>query len=142
MNNFISFFLFLSLHLMKNNYFKGETSRRDLGFYLSLAAMLIFALMGIGVDVDQFLQQQEGHVQIPSWYFYLIFSVDALILLSVVLIYFYRKSGVFLFPLAMAAHFLFHIYYLDTFLYSDVTGLFLYTGIGLLAFIPKWQFFK
>lgn len=142
MTLFISFFLFLSLQLMKNNYFKGETSERDLGFYLSLIAMLLFALMGIGIDVDQFLQQQEKSVQIPSWYFYLIFAVDLVILISLALIYFYRKVGVFLFPLAMAAHFLFHIYYLDTFLYSDVTALFLYTGIGLLAFIPKWQFFK
>ncbi len=142
MTLFISFFLFLSLQLMKNNYFKGETSERDLGFYLSLIAMLLFALMGIGIDVDQFLQQQEKNVQIPSWYFYLIFAVDLVILISLALIYFYRKVGVFLFPLAMTAHFLFHIYYLDTFLYSDVTALFLYTGIGLLAFIPKWQFFK
>lgn len=127
---------------MEKGYFKGETSERGMGFVLSLGALLIFAFMGIGVDGDQFLQSQDKDVLIPQWYFYLIFLLDFLILLSVVLIFFYRKIGVYLFPIATALHFFFHLYFLDTFLYSDVTSMFMFVGIGLLAFIPKWQFFK
>ena len=127
---------------MENSYFKGESPKKDMGFLLSLGAMLIFAIMGIGVDVDEFLQYRGNDVEIPGWYFILIFGVDFLILLSLVVIFMYRKVGIILFPVATLAHFLFHLYYLDTFLYSDVSSLFLFVGIGLLAFIPKWQFFK
>ena len=135
----MSFFIFTD---MENSYFRGENPKRDLGFMLSLGAMLLFAAMGIGVDVDEYLQQLGNDIAIPTWYFYLIFFVDLLIIVSLALIYSYKKLGIILFPLATAAHFLFHIYFLDTFLYSDVTSLFLFVGIGLLAFIPKWQFFK
>lgn len=107
---------------------------------ISLAALLVFTIMGAGVDLDQYLQHDL--LEIPGWYFYLIFSVDVLLFASLILIYFYRKIGVILFPLLVALHFYFHIYYLDTFLYTDITSLFIYTGIGLVAFIPKWQFFK
>lgn len=127
---------------MGNDYFKGETAEKGMGFILSLAALLLFAIMGIGVDVDQFLQSQDKDIEIPQWYFLLIFVVDLLIVVSLVLIYFYRKIGIILFPVATTLHFIFHLYFLDTFLYSDVTSLFLFVGIGLLAFIPKWQFFK
>lgn len=127
---------------MENEYFKGESPEKGMGFILSLAALLLFAIMGIGIDVDQLLQAQDKDIVIPMWYFYLIFAVDILIVLSVILIYFYRKIGIFLFPVATTMHFIFHLYFLDTFLYSDVTSLFLFVGIGLLAFIPKWQFFK
>lgn len=127
---------------MENTYFKGESPKKDLGFVLSLLAMLFFAVFGMGIDIDQFLQAREGDIEIPTWYFYLIFGVDLLIVLSLVLIYLYRKIGIFLFPVAVLAHFIAHLYYLDTFLYSDVTALFLYVGIGLVAILPKWQFFK
>ena len=96
--------------------------------------------MGFGIDLDEFLQSKEIHI--PQWYFYLIFSVDVLIILSLVLIFFYKKWGVYLFPVMVALHFIFHNYYLSTFLYTDVTNIFLFTGLGLLAFIPKWKFFK
>ncbi|MHA6696169.1 hypothetical protein [Chryseobacterium sp. A301] len=127
---------------MEKNYFKGESPEKGMGLILSLLAMLFFAVFGIGIDVDQYVQTLEHHLTIPIWYFYLIFAVDLLIVLSVVLIYFYRKLGVVLFPFATLMHFVFHLYYLDTFLYSDVTSLFLFVGIGLLAIVPKWQFFK
>ncbi|MBF5027089.1 hypothetical protein [Planobacterium oryzisoli] len=127
---------------METNYFRGESPDKGWGFILALAAMLLFAVMGVGVDADELLQSKENHIDIPGWYFYLIFGVDLLIILSIVLIYLYRKSGVLLFPLGTALHFYFHLYYLDTFLYSDVTSLFLFVGIGLLVILPKWQFFK
>ncbi len=122
-----------------NDTFPHESSKRDLGFILSLCAMLFFTLMGVGIDYDEFLQQDSN---IPDWYFYLIFFVDFLMIAGLVLIYLYRKIGAFVFPAALVAHFLFHNYYLSTFLYTDVTNMFLYVGIGLLAIIPKWQFFK
>lgn len=125
---------------MENNYFKEESPKKGTLFIVALVAMLLFAIMSLGIDVDEFLQFQGK--DIPTWYFYLIFGVDVLIVLSVILIYFYRKIGIIIFPIASLAHFFFHLYYLDTFLYSDVTSLFLFVGIGLLAIIPKWQFFK
>lgn len=123
-----------------NEEFAHESPKKDLGFILSLCALLLFTLMGIGIDADEFLQQQE--INIPEWYFILVFSVDALMIIGLVLIFFYRKIGIFLFPAAVLAHYLIHNYFLSTFLYTDVTNIFLFISIGLLAFIPKWQFFK
>ena len=120
--------------------FKNEDPKKDLGVILSLGALLLFSLMGIGIDTDEFLQRTE--LRIPMDYFLIIFSVDLLMILGIVLIFFYRKAGVFLFPVAVLAHYMMHNYYLSTFLYTDVTNLFLFVSVGLLAFIPKWQFFK
>lgn len=123
-----------------NEEFAHESPKKDLGFILSLCALLLFTLMGIGIDADEFLQKQE--INIPEWYFILVFSVDALMIIGLILIFFYRKIGIFLFPVAVLAHYLIHNYFLSTFLYTDVTNMFLFISIGLLAFIPKWQFFK
>ena len=120
--------------------FKNEDPKKDMGFILSLGALLLFSLMGIGIDTDEFLQRVE--LNIPDNYFILIFGVDLLMILGIVLIFFYRKVGVFLFPMAVLTHYVLHNYYLSTFLYTDVTNLFLFVSVGLLAFIPKWQFFK
>ena len=91
---FAGFFIFV---LMERNEFANESPKKDLGFILSILALLLFTIMGIGVDIDQYLQQSD--LKIPEWYFYIIFSVDVLIILSLLLIYFYRKIGVILFPL-------------------------------------------
>lgn len=123
-----------------NNEFANESPKKDLGFILSLFALLFFTMMGIGIDADEYSQHTE--VNIPGWYFYLIFTIDFLMVLGLVLIFFYRKIGVFLFPAALVTHFISHSYFLSTFLYTDVTNMFLFTGVGLLAIIPKWQFFK
>ena len=123
-----------------NEEFAHESPKKDLGFILSLCALLLFTLMGIGIDADEFLQKQE--INIPEWYFILVFAVDALMIIGLILIFFYRKIGIFLFPAAVLAHYLIHNYFLSTFLYTDVTNIFLFISIGLLAFIPKWQFFK
>lgn len=127
---------------MKNNYFEGESPQKGIGFIISLIGLSLFTIMGIGIDVDQFVQQKEGNIFIPNWYFYLIFFIDTIIVLSILLIYFYKKIGVVLFPIFTLLHFLVHMYYLETFLYSDVTSLFMFIGIALLAIIPKWQFFR
>lgn len=120
--------------------FKNESPKKDLSFILSLLALLIFSLMGAGIDTDEFLQRAELHI--PTWYFMIIYSVDFLMIIGLLLIYLYKKVGVFLFPSAVMAHYILHNYYLSTFLYTDVTNLFLFMAVGLVAFIPKWQFFK
>ncbi|UFK97281.1 hypothetical protein [Kaistella faecalis] len=123
-----------------NEEFSSESPKKDLGFILSLAALLLFTLMGVGIDYDEYLQQKD--LNIPGFYFMLIFFIDLLMLMGLVFIFFYRKIGIFLFPAAVVLHFFLHNFYLSTFLYTDVTNLFIYISVGLLAFIPKWQFFK
>ena len=123
-----------------NEEFSNESPKKDLGFILSLAALLLFTMMGIGIDYDEYLQQND--LSIPAFYFILIFLIDLLMVIGLILIFFYRKIGVYLFPAAVVLHFFFHNYYLSTFLYTDVTNLFIFISVGLLAFIPKWQFFK
>ena len=123
-----------------NEEFSNESPKKDLGFILSLAALLLFTMMGIGIDYDEYLQQND--LNIPGFYFILIFLIDLLMIVGLILIFFYRKMGVYLFPAAVVLHFFLHNFYLSTFLYTDVTNLFIFISVGLLAFIPKWQFFK
>ena len=117
-----------------------EDPKKGWGFILTLAVLLLFTGMGFGIDLDEFLQQEI--LNIPVWYFYVIFGIDFLMAISLVLMYFYRKLGLFAFPAFLVLHFFMHNYYLSTFLYTDVTNLFLFTGFGMLAIIPKWKFFK
>lgn len=123
-----------------NDQFANESPKKDMGFKLSLAALLLFTLMGVGIDYDEFLQRED--LNIPSFYFMLIFTVDLVMVVGLILIYMYRKIGIFLFPIALFTHFLLHSFYLSTFLYTDVTNLFLFISVGLLAFIPKYKFFR
>ena len=136
MKSFKSFFNFTPM----NEEFSNESPKKDLGFILSLAALLLFTLMGMGIDADEYLQQKE--LNIPDFYFILIFFIDLLMVLGLILIFLYRKIGIYLFPAAVVLHFFLHNFYLSTFLYTDVTNLFIFISVGLLAFIPKWQFFK
>lgn len=136
MNSFKSFFNFTTM----NEEFSNESPKKDLGFILSLAALLLFTLMGIGIDSDEYVQQND--LNIPGFYFILIFLIDLLMIIGLILIFFYRKMGVYMFPAAVVLHFFLHNFYLSTFLYTDVTNLFIFISVGLLAFIPKWQFFK
>ena len=125
---------------IRNDNFEGESPNKDFGFVLTLAALVLFSLMGVGIDFDEYTQHQE--INIPTSYFYFIFLVDLIMIASVVFIFFYKKIGVYIFPVALLTHFLVHSFFLSTFLYTDVTNMFLYVGVGLLAIIPKWQFFK
>ena len=123
-----------------NDNFEDESPAKDFGFVLTLAALMLFTLMGVGIDYDEFLQHEE--LNISNGYFYFIFLIDLLMIGSILLIYFYKKIAVYIFPIALIIHFLAHNYFLSTFLYTDATNLFLYVGVGLLAIIPKWQFYK
>lgn len=124
---------------MDTNYF-GDEPKKSTGFYLSIAALALFTLMGIGIDGDEFLQRKV--LNIPEWYFYIIFVVDFLAILSLLGIAFFRKMAVFTFPTFVVLHFFLHQFYLSTFLYTDVTNIFLFVGVGLLMIIPKWKYFK
>ncbi|MFS4472129.1 hypothetical protein [Chryseobacterium sp. T20] len=117
-----------------------EDPKKGWGFILAFAALMLFTIMGLGIDVDEYLQHE--FLQIPRWYFYVIFSIDVLMMIGLVLMFFYRKVGIIMFPVLLVLHFFMHNYYLSTFLYTDVTNLFLFTGFGMLAIIPKWKFFK
>lgn len=117
-----------------------EDPKKGWGFVLAFAALMLFTVMGLGIDVDEYLQHE--YLDIPRWYFYVIFSVDALMMIGLILMFFYKKVGIIMFPALLVLHFFMHNYYLSTFLYTDVTNLFLFTGFGMLAIIPKWKFFK
>lgn len=135
---FRKFFIFA---VMDDSYFRGETQkRRGTMLLAALVLMLLSAFMGMGIDVDQYLQHRE--IKIPGWYFYLIFAVDVIIFVAALLIYLYRKVGVFLFPVGMLMHFFFHLYFLNTFVYSDLLAIFFYSSLCLLAVIPQWKFFR
>lgn len=121
------------------NYF-DEDPKKGWGFILAFASLMLFTIMGLGIDGDEYLQ--HDYLNIPRWYFYIIFSLDALMMISLILMFFYKKIGIFTFPVLLVLHFFMHNYYLSTFLYTDVTNLFLFTGFGMLAIIPKWKFFK
>lgn len=121
------------------NYFENEPKKTS-SFYVALGALALFTLMGLGTDGDEFIQYQ--FLNIPKWYFYIIFLVDALSLLSLIGIAFFRKFSVYAFPCFVALHFYFHQFYLSTTLYADITNLFLFSGVGLLMIIPKWKYFK
>ena len=36
--------------------FKDESPKKDIGFILSLCALLLFSFMGIGIDADEYSQ--------------------------------------------------------------------------------------
>ncbi|MFN3019410.1 hypothetical protein ACK1KB_00285 [Chryseobacterium sp. TY3] len=109
-------------------------------FYGILIFLALHFYLSINTDLAEFTQHKD--INIPTWYFYIVFVVDALVLLSLVLIAMWKKVGVYAFPIFMVAHFLIHNYFLSTFLYSDVSVLFFFVGLGLLAIIPRWNNFK
>jgi len=82
---------------------------------------------------------QHQSLNIPSGFFYYTLGVDALVILSWILIVFFRKIGAVLFPILVLLHFSLHNYFLSTYLYSDITTLFLFIGLGLIAIIPRWN---
>ncbi|MCW3161508.1 hypothetical protein [Chryseobacterium oryctis] len=117
-----------------------ENPKKGWGFIGAFALLMLFTIMGFGIDWDEYSQNE--YLNIPRWYFYVIFTIDILMMISLILMFFYRKIGIFAFPALLVLHFFMHNYYLSTFLYTDVTNLFLFTGFGMLAIIPKWKFFK
>ncbi len=109
-------------------------------FYAVLIFLLLHFYLSINTDLLEFSQHQD--INIPFWYFYIIFGVNFLAVLSLVLIALYKKIGAIGFPFFVMLHFICHNYFLSTFLYSDVSVLCCYVGFGLLVIIPRWEDFK
>lgn len=124
---------------MEQDYFANESPQKGIGFWIAISLMILFSLMALGVDYEQYVQ--HTFLKIPEWYFYIVFGINFLVLLSIVLIIMYRKIGVYLFPIAVFANIYYHLYYLDEFLYFNVQNLFL-IFLALVVIIPKWKFFK
>lgn len=115
-------------------------AKKTTGFILSLVITFILSTLSINLDISQFIQRKE--INIPDEYFYIVFSVDAIMVLSLILIFFYRKIGVFVFPFSVFIHFILYNFYLSTFLYFDLLVIFLYFSLILLVCIPRWESFK
>ena len=111
-----------------------EDPKKGWGFISAFAALMLFTIMGLGIDIDEYLQHE--YLQIPRWYFFVIFSIDALMMLGLILMFFYRKIGIFMFPALLVLHFFMHNYYLSTFLYTDVTNLFLFGNYSEMEVFP------
>lgn len=124
---------------MEDNYFDSNPKKTTF-FYVALVFLLLLSFLSIGVDITEYSQKKD--INIPEWFFYLIFSVDFIMLVAIFAIYFYKKLGVYVFPIAILVHFFLHEFYLSTMLYSDLFTLFSYFALGLLAIIPKWKFFN
>ena len=120
--------------------FFDKSPAKTTSFYAAIAVLSFFSLLSIWVDITEYNQHKE--INIPIDFSYIILGIDFLIILSIVAIYFYKKIGVFAFPLLVFVHFYLHQYYLSTLLYADIINLFAFVGLGLLAIIPKWNFFK
>ncbi len=114
---------------------RGYKNNKD--YYIIFGLILLVYLLSINTDAQQFAQHDL--INIPEGFFYFTFGTDILVLLSWLLILLFRKLGVILFPLMVLVHFGLHNYFLSTYLYSDITVLFLYIGLGLLAIIPRWS---
>lgn len=124
---------------MEDNFY-DKSPDKTTGFYIAIVLLLIFSLLSIGIDFTEFFNHKD--INIPLWFFYIIFTVDACLLISLIAINFYKKRGVFLYPVALIVHYFLHEYYLSTMLYLDLFNLFCFVGLGLLTIIPKWKFYK
>lgn len=109
-------------------------------YYLIFGLILLVFLLSVNTDMEEYKLHKQ--INIPQGFFYYTFGVDILVVISWLLIIFFRRLGVILFPLFVAVHFFLHNYFLSTFLYSNVTVLFLFIGLGLLAVIPRWNVLK
>lgn len=124
---------------MEDNFF-DKNPDKTVFFYFVIIILFVLSLLSIGVDLTEFSQKRD--INIPQWFFHIIFTVDFILIASIIAIFFYRKIGVIVYPIAIIIHFFLHEFYLTTMLYSDLFNLFVFVGIGLLSIIPKWNFFK
>ena len=120
--------------------FFDKSPAKTASFYAAIVILSILSFLSIGVDIIEYKQHKD--INIPIDFSYLILGIDAIIVLSIVAIFFYRKFGVFLYPVLVFVHLFLHEYFLSTLLYADLFNLFAFIGLGLLAIIPKWKFFK
>lgn len=124
---------------MEENYF-GNNTQKTPAFYIAIGIILVFFGLMLNTDLAQFSQHKD--TGIPGWFFNVLFPVDFIIIASVVLIFFYRKIGAYLFPVFALVHHVLYEFYLSTTLLSGLHLLFVYVGVGLLVVIPRWKAFK
>lgn len=115
----------------------AEKFRRNKSFYIIFGLILLVFFLSINTDLAELSQHKA--INIPSGFFYYTIGIDVFAILSWLLIIFKKKAGVILFPIFIMLHFGLHNYFLSTYLYSDITALFLYVGLGLLEIIPRWK---
>jgi len=118
-----------------NSVVKNFKNNKD--YYIFFGLILLVFLLSVNTDLAEFSQHQS--LNIPSGFFYYTLGVDVLVILSWILIMFFRKIGAVIFPILVLLHFSLHNYFLSTYLYSDITTLFLFIGLGLIAIIPRWN---
>jgi NADH:ubiquinone oxidoreductase subunit 6 (subunit J) len=124
---------------MEENYF-GDVSKKTNGFVIALVVLLVCVGLSVNTDLAQYSQHEE--MNIPIWFFYVVFGLDLIMLICIILIYFYRKIGIYIFPLAAVIHFMMNNFYLSTTLYSDLLIFFAYFSAALFVAIPRWKYFK
>ncbi len=124
---------------MDNSYF-DKSPKKTTSFYAAVIVLTLFLLFSFGIDLTEYDQHQE--INIPTWFSYIVLMIDILMVLSMIALFFYRKIGVYAYPLLIIIHLFLHEFYLSTLLYADLFNLFVFIGLGLLAIIPKWKFFK
>lgn len=118
----------------------NRSYKKNKDYYFIFGLILLVFLLSINTDLQEYSQHEL--INIPEGFFYYTFGVDIMILISWLMILFFRKAGVILFPVFVMLHFGLHNYFLSTYLYSDITVLFLFIGIGLIAVIPRWKMLK
>lgn len=123
---------------MEHNYF-GNITKKSTSLIIAVASMVLCFILSANTDFAKFSDYQE--LRIPLWFFYIIFSVDILIVVSLVLLLLYRKLGIFGTVIFGFLHFVFNIYYLNVTLYADLFFLFTFC-VGLFSIIPRWKYFK
>lgn len=124
---------------MENNYF-GSMPKKSISLIVGIVLMVLCFILSINTDLAKFTDYKN--LNIPLWFFYIIFSIDFFIIISLVLVLFYRKLGVFGLPLFVFLHFILNVYYLNLTLYADLFFLFIFFCAGLFSIIPRWKYFQ
>ena len=120
----------------KQNAYIGKSK----SFTLALVFTLIMSSFSINFDITSVIQ--KDNLEIPNWYLIVLAILDFSIVASIIAIYFYRKIGVYVLPIAIFIHFLLQNQFMNSFLYFDLFILFLYFSVILIAVVPRWPFFK
>ncbi|AZI56590.1 hypothetical protein EIB75_15555 [Epilithonimonas vandammei] len=119
---------------------KVEKPKKNKSFYIIFGLILLVFFFSVNTDLAELSQHKA--INIPFGFFYYTLGIDILVILSWLLIIFNRKAGVIFFPIFIMLHFGLHNYFLSTYLYSDITVLFLFIGLGLLEIIPRWKYLR
>lgn len=118
----------------------GKVKTRSTSFYFAHILIFIFFVLIVNTDMAQYSQHKV--TGIPRWFSTLIFSVDALIVIGLLLQFLFKKVGVFIFLVFAVLHQLLYEFYLSTTLYAGLFLLFVEITAGLLVIIPRWKFYK